>query len=184
MSLKKSIRKLTAITAAMLIIHSNCYMFGLSLSKVIAQDIKEPNVNLSLENTQYVQFKEKLENQETNSEGNEETEKQYNSGVAIKTKLQLALEEQETNLPIKSSEVVVSMPTLNECLPERVTVVNANTELTTGEKNNQKINQNYDSNSGLLTISYENESTYANYNKESKDEFEIIYISSASLYWK
>lgn len=181
MSLKKSIRKLTALMVAMLIVHSNCYMFGVGLSKVIAQDIKEPNINLSLENTQYVQFSEELK-QEDNAEGNQEKEKQYNSGVAVKTNLQISLEEQETSLPIKGSEIVISMPNINGCLPERASVVNANTALTTGEINNQKINQNYDSNSGLLTISYENEETSTNYNNESKDEFEIIYIYPAQAY--
>ena len=61
MSLKKSIRKLMAVFVAMLMLHSNCYMFGLGLTKVIAQDIKEPSINLSLENIQYVQFKEEKE---------------------------------------------------------------------------------------------------------------------------
>lgn len=181
MSLKNFIRKLVTILVAMLILHSNCYMFGLGLSKVIAQDIKEPDIRLSLENSQYVQFKDEIKIEE--NETTEETqEKQYNSGVAIKTKLQLTLEEQETNLPVKGTQIVVSMPTINECLPERANVVSANTSLTTGENNNQKINQNYDSNSGLLTISYENEGTNTNYNKESKDEFEIIYIYPAQAY--
>lgn len=207
MSLKKSVRKLTALLVAMLIVHSNCYMFGIGLSKVIAQDVKEPNVKLSLENTQYVQFNEEVEtsensvqenqessnvnSQEENTENQTETqetseitksEKQYNSGVAVKAKLYMALEEQETSLPIKSSEIVISMPNINGFLPERASVVNANTALTTGEINNQKINQNYDSNSGLLTVSYENEDANSNYNNESKDEFEIIYIYPAQAY--
>ena len=185
MSLKNFMGKSTALFAAMLVIHSNCYMFGLGLSKVIAQDIKEPNINLNLENVQYVQFNEEIKTDEpegANTGENPEAEKQYNSGVAIKTKLQLSLEEQETQLPIKSSEFSVSMPILNGRLPEKAIVASSNTALTTGENNNQKINQNYDSNSGLLTVSYENKDTYLNYNKESKDEFEFIYIYPAQAY--
>ena len=49
MSLKKSIRKLIAGFAATMILNSNCYMFGIGMSKVIAQDIKEPNINLNVE---------------------------------------------------------------------------------------------------------------------------------------
>lgn len=175
MSLKKSIRKLIAGFAATMILNSNCYMFGIGMSKVIAQDIKEPNINLNVENMQYVQFKEKIE--ETEKDNTE-----YHSGVAIKTRIQIGLEEQETQLPIKGSGVVVTMPVLNGYLPERATVVDADTILTTGEKNNNKINQNYDSNSGLLSVSYQNEESYSNYNKESKDEFEIIYIYPAKAY--
>lgn len=193
MSLKKSIRKLIAAFVAMLMLHSNFYMFGLGLSKVIAQDIKEPSIILSLENTQYVQFKEEIEKTEEElettepeteavEENDEQDEKEYNSGVAIKTKLQLGLEEQETQLPIKGSEVVVSMPVLNGHLPERATVVRSNTALTNGESNIEKINQSYDSTSGLLTVSYSNEEAYLNYNKESKDEFEIIYIYPEQAY--
>ena len=193
MSLKKSIRKLIAVFVAMLMLNSNCYMFGLGLSRVIAQDIKEPSINLSLENTQYVQFKEEIEKNEEElettgseteavEENNEQTEKEYNSGVAIKTKVQLGLEEQETQLPIKSSEVVVGMPVLNGFLPERATVVNVSTTLTNVESNIEKINQSYDSTSGLLTVSYKNEETYSNYNKDSKDEFEIIYIYPEQAY--
>lgn len=179
MSLKKSIRKSIAALVAILLVNSNCYLCGIGLSKVIAQDVKEPDIKLNLGNSQYVQFKEEIE---VKVEGEENTEPQYNSGVAIQTKLEVGIEEQETNLPIIKTELMVFLPSLNGYFPQRANVVDGDTLLSTGEENNNKINQNYDSNSGLLSVSYENEETYSNYNEESKDEFEIIYIYPAEAY--
>lgn len=183
MSLKNILRKSIAALVAILLINSNCYLCGIGLSKAIAQDIKEPDIKLNVVNSQYVQFKEEIEVEaETEIEGEEVVEPQYNSGVAIQTKLEVAIEEQETNLPIRKTELMVFLPSLNGYFPQRANVVDSDTLLSTGEENNNKINQNYDSNSGLLSVSYENEEAYSNYNQESKDEFEIIYIYPAEAY--
>ena len=183
MGLKKTMKKTIAAFIAISLLYSNCYLCGMGLSRVIAQDIKEPNLNLNLENTKYVQFKEEIvKNPETELENVEQAEIEYYSGVAIKSKLEIGIQEQETQLPIKRVEISVNMPVLNGYLPERANVVLANTTMSTGEKNNNKINQNYDSNSGLLSLSYQNDEANSNYNQESKDQFEIIYIYQAEAY--
>ena len=181
MSLKKSIRKSIAALVAILLVNSNCYLCGIGLSKVIAQDVKEPDIKLNIANNQYVQFKEEIE-VEDKEEGEEKAEPHYNYGVAVQTKLEVEIEEQETNLPIIKTELMVFLPSLNGYFPQRANVVDSDTLLSTGEENSKKINQNYDSNSGLLSVSYENEEAYSNYNEESKDEFEIIYIYPAEAY--
>ena len=184
MSLEKIIKKSVAAFVAISLLYSNSYLCGLGMLEVIAQDVKEPNINLNIQNTKYVQFKEEMAKEPQNNEtsGTEEKEIEYYSGVAIKTKLEVGIEEQDMQLPIKRAELSISLPALNGYLPERASVVSANTMLSTGEKNINKINQNYDTNSGLLNVSYQNEEAYSKYNKESKDEFEIIYIYQPEAY--
>lgn len=167
MSLKKYLKKSIAAFMALSLISGNCYLCGIGLSEVIAQDIKQPDLELNLENSQYIQYKED----------------EY-SGVAVQAKFQIGIEQEETHMPIKGTEISLNLPVLNGYLPEKANVVDSDTLLSTGEENNSKINQNYDSNSGLLNVSYENEEAYSNYTDETKDEFEIIYISSRSLYRK
>ena len=206
MSLKNSIKKSVASFIAISLVYSNCYLCGLGLTRVIAQDIKEPSIELNLENAQYVQFKEEIkpkveelqENEEQQSTTIEqvetpeqvevvkeeivEEEPQFNSGVAIQTKIQTGITQEETQLPILKTEMSVVLPAINGFLPERANVVDSDTLLSTGEENNNRINQNYDASSGLLTVSWENEEANTNYNQESKDVFEIIYIYPAEAY--
>ena len=177
MSLKKVLKKVFATQIVVSMLYSNFYLCGLGIANVIAQDIKEPKIVTNLENIQYVQFNEKMDMK------NNEEEAIYKSGVAIKSKVEVALEEQEQELqlPIKGTELVIGLPVMNGYLPVRANVVRANTILTTGEEN-KNINQNYDLNSGLLTMSIQNQVAYSKYNKDSKDEFEIIYIYPAEAY--
>lgn len=166
MSLKKSLKKSIAAFMAASIISSNCYLCGIGISEVIAEEVKKPNVAISLENSKYVQYQ------------NEEY-----SGVAIQTSLKVNTNlEQENYLPTDSAEILLNLPELNGYYPERASVVVGNTYLTTGEKNNEKINQNYDSNSGLLSVSYENKDEYSKFVQGINDEFEIIYIYPAQAY--
>lgn len=166
MSLKKSLKKSIAAFMALSIISSNCYLCGVGISDVIAEEIKEPDMIISLENSKYVQYQ------------NEEY-----SGVAIQTSLKVNTnQEQENYLPTDSAEILLNFPALNGYFPERASVVTGNTYLTTGEKNNDEINQNYDSNSGLLKVSYENKEMYSTYVEGINDEFEIIYIYPSEAY--
>lgn len=166
MNLKKSLKKSVAAFITMSIISSNCYLCGLGLSKVIAEELKAPDLAISLDNSKYVQY------------SNEEY-----AGVAMQTSLKFnTVYEQEGYLPTKSVEVLLNLPALNGYYPERANVVTSNTYLTTGEKNNSDINQSYDINSGLLKLSYENKNNYSKFVKGINDEFEIIYIYPAQAH--
>lgn len=72
-------------------------------------------------------------------------------------------------------------------MPEEASIFKASTFSTTGEEVNNKINQSYDKNSGLLVIAYENIGNeegqiYSEYKENVKDEFEIIYTYPAESY--
>lgn len=165
MSLKNSFKKSIALFVATSLVYSNCYLCGIGLSKVFAQSVKSPEIIMNIENSQYIQHaSEKYE------------------VVALQSKVQIGIIQEETHLPIKKTEVEVSLPAINGYLPERASIVDCDSLLTTGIKNNNKINQNYDSVSGLLSISYEGEEAYLEYTEETKDEFEIIYIYPSQAY--
>ena len=166
MSLKESIKKSIAAFMAVSLISSNCYLCGLGLRNVIAEEAKEPDIVMNMQNLKYVQY-----------QGEE-----Y-SGVAVQTSLEIGTnQEQDNYIPVKSANVLLSFPTLNGYLPTKANVVTSSTYLTTGKLNNKNINQNYDSSSGLLAVSYENNEMYSNYMKDAKDKFEIIYIYPAEAY--
>lgn len=166
MNLKKSLKKSIAAFIATSIISSNCYLCGLGISEVIAENLKTPNLAISLENSKYVQY-----------------QKDEYAGVAIQTSLKVNTDCQEEDyLQTKSVEILLKLPALNGYYPERASVALGNTYLSTGEENNNKINQNYDNNSGLLKMSYENVNKYSKFVKGMNDEFEIIYIYPAQAY--
>lgn len=172
MSLKNFIKKSIATTMATSILLGNFSMCGMGISTVIAENINAPEIVAELKNEQYVQYNE-----------NEE-----NSGIAIQSKLSMyPKQEKDTYLPTESVEVEIELPSINGHVPEKALVAESITIATTGEKINTRVNQNYDSNSGLLTIAYENipneeGNIYSEYKENTKDEFEIIYIYPAGAY--
>lgn len=182
MSLKNIIKKSIASTMALSILFGNCSLCGMGLIKVIAEDLSAPEVIAQVENEKYVQFKYNKPIQE----GEQESEEV--KGVAIQSKLTISPNyNQDTYLPIESVELEVNLPSLSGYLPEKASVVEAKTKFSTGEELNKNINQNYDSDSGLLTVSYKNipneeEQIYSEFNENAKDEFEIIYLYPEEAY--
>lgn len=170
MSLKNIILKSLAVTVAISIVFGNISVCGIGISRAIAENSNAPDINIELQNEKYVQYKE-----------------EENTGVAIQSKLSINSNQTSENyLPTAKVELEVKLPSLNGCLPERAIVAEARTKATTGEEMNTSINQNYDSNSGLLKVSYENtandEGEIYTGNKDAKDEFEIIYIYPEQAY--
>lgn len=183
MSLKNIIKKSVAMGMTISILSGNCSLSGIGLLKVIAEDANAPEIIAQVENEKYVQY------QYTKLVQEEEQEKEVEiKGVAIQSKLSISSEyNQDTYLPTELVEIKINLPSINECLPEKASIVESKTQSTTGEELNKNINQNYDSSSGLLTMSYENipneeGNIYSSYNENARDEFEIIYSYPAEAY--
>lgn len=160
MSLKNILSKITASFIVMYMVFGNFMIAGIGMGKVIAENFKLPKTIIHYETVKFVNY--------DNVAG---------KGVSVKSKLEIGqdIEKQENYQPIQKIELEITAPKINGQNPERVSIIKNNTLLTNG-KNNEEINQNYDSNSGLLSISYENKENYSEYKENAKDEFEIIYI--------
>lgn len=192
MNLKKIVSKSIASFMATTILFGNFSMCGMGISKVIAENLAAPEIEIQIENQKYVQYnyteivQEEVEGENEGETVMQDVEKQI-AGVAIQSKLSVKpTQTAETYLSTQSVNLSVSMPRINEYLPVRATVVTASTKYTTGEES-KNINQSYDATTGLLSVSYENVSDeqgniYANFNEDAKDEFEIIYIYPAEAY--
>ena len=191
MNLKKMVSKSIASFMVTTILFGNFSMCGIGISKVIAENLAAPEIEIQIENSKYVQYsyietvQEEVAGENEGETVMQDVEKQI-AGVAMQSKLSVKpIQVAETYLPTQNVNLSVSMPRINEYLPVRATVVTANTRYTTGEEN-KNINQSYDAATGLLNVSYENVSDeqgniYANFNENAKDKFEIIYISYRSL---
>lgn len=163
MNLKNILTKTIATFMAISIVFGNVSICGVGIASVIAENAMLPEIELNAENTKFVK-----------------TQTQNYTGLAVQTKVSVnSKQSEETYLPTTSVEVQIKLPEVNSHFPERANVVLAKTMQTTGEKENVKINQNYDKTSGLLTLSYANENEYTKFVQDSKDELEIIYIYSA-----
>ena len=163
MNLKNILTKTIATFMAISIVFGNVSICGVGIANAIAENAALPEIELNAENTKFVK-----------------TQTQNYTGLAVQTKVSVnSKQSEETYLPTTSVEVQIKLPEVNSHFPERANVVLAKTMQTTGEKENVKINQNYDKTSGLLTVSYANENEYTKFVQDSKDELEIIYIYSA-----
>ena len=166
MSQKSIFRKLTALIVAVYMVLGNVSLVGMGFNKAIAEELNMPQITLEQQLEKYVQYNN-----------------QSGKGVVLKTKIQMGedIPSKDQYKVIKSVKLEQQVPEINGKKPERVNVVESITTLTNG-KTNGEINQNYDLNSGLLTISYENKDNYSEYKENAKDEFEIIYIYSQEAY--
>ena len=161
MNLKKFILKSVATTMAISLVYGNVSICGIGISKAIAEDNIPPEIGIELKNEEYVPFQE-------------EKEEVTNKGIAIHSSLEIQPKQEEGSyLPTEKVELVVNLPQINGSYPEVANVVEASTKSTTGGELNTNITQNYNKDSGLLSVSYLNSSKEGN--KNEKDRFEIIY---------
>lgn len=165
--------KLMAGMMAFLLIFSNLGLLGNGLIEVIANDAslqdEKTNLTIQTEITKYVQY-------------NKENDK----GVLLNTKISLGMNQKEENaIPIVKNEIAIQVPTLQGNLPD-VKVLASSTEATNGKVGNEidfsENNWKYDSDSGLLTISYENKEENSKYVKNAKDVLEMIYSYPEASY--
>ncbi len=168
MNLKKFILKSVATTMAISLVYGNVSICGIGISKAIAEDNIPPEIGIELKNEEYVPF-------------HKEKEEVTNKGIAVHSSLEIQPRYEDTNyLPTEKLDLEVSLPQINGSYPEVASVVEAATESTTGKELNTNITQNYNKDSGLLSVSYSDSSNEVN--KNEKDKFEIIYIYPAEAY--
>ena len=170
MNLKNVFVKITAIFAVIAMIAGNFSLLGTGINAVIAEELKTPEIQADIELSKYVQY-------DTNGA----------KGVIVKAKISEGdSQDKEKYKPVQNKTITVQASKINGEMPERVKVIANSTKAING-KDGAKVefsndNWNYDKDSGLLTISLENNSNYSTYVENAKDEFEIIYIYGANSY--
>ena len=170
MNLKNIFVKITATFAVIAMMAGNFSLLGTGLSAVIAEEINKPVLNAEVKLSKYVQY-------DTNGE----------KGVIVKYKLSEGDNQTNENYkPVQSKTINVQASKINDKMPERVKVIANSTKAVNGKEGTEvefnENNWNYDKDSGLLTISLENNSNYSTYLENAKDEFEIIYIYGSDRY--
>lgn len=166
MNLKNMLRKVVASIIVIYMTLGNCIATGIGIGQVIAEELNLPQPVIGYEISKYVQY-----------------DNQGGKGVILKANLAIREEitQQEDYQVIQEMILEIQVPKINDQNPERVNIVKNSTLFTNG-KTDGEINQNYDSNSGLLTLSYNNENDELAYQENAKDEFEIIYIYPETAY--
>lgn len=165
MSLKNILKKITASIIVMYMVFGNFVIAGIGLGKVIAEDTNMPKILIENKLEKYVSYSNEL-----------------GKGAVIQSKLAIREESsKENHKEIAKTDIQIEVPKIDGILPERVSIISANTKLTNGKENGE-ISQNYNKESGLLNISCENEDGYNEYQEQAKDEFEIIYIYKQEAY--
>ena len=169
MNLKNVFVKITAIFAVIAMMAGNFSLLGTGINAVIAEELKTPEIQADIELSKYVQY-------DTNGA----------KGVIVKAKISEGdSQDKETYKPVQNKTITVQASKINGEMPERVKVIANSTKAINGKDGAEvefsNDNWNYDKNSGLLTISLENNSNYSTYVENAKDEFEIIYIYEESL---
>ena len=157
MNLKQIASKMVASVISVYMLVSNVAITGIGLTKTIAADVKAPEVAITSEVQKYVQY-----------------EKKEGKGAIVQEKITLAEQgDENTYLPIQRVNLSIAVPAINGVLPSRVSLLSASTQAT-NSKQALSVNQEYNQETGLLTIAYENTEEIA-YQVNAKDAFEIIY---------
>ena len=85
----------------------------------------------------------------------------------------------DSRLPIKTTKIDVTVPTLNNIKPTSANVIATSTEATNGEANGTNFtssNYNYDSTTGVLTINNKNKQDKISWIKNAKDRYLVTFI--------
>ena len=165
MNLKGILGKITASIIAVYLVLGNFVVAGLGLKEVIAEEIVTPRLAVEQSIEKYIQYS-----------------KENYKGAVIQTNIGITeTTGREEHLPVSTMKLNINVPSISGVLPERISVIKANTVLTNGTEN-YSVNQNYNKDTGLLVVSYENSNNYSEYKENTKDEFEIIYIYPESAY--
>ena len=121
--------------------------------------------------TKYENYDTTTENSSTGSKG---TLAQFNLKTGIN------FEEGENYTPIKKTSVNIEVPKIGNYNPTRVEVITKSTKATNGGKDAK---YEYNSNTGILQITAEN-NDYTENVSEARDEYEIICIYKSECYTK
>lgn len=163
MIFKGKIKKVIAGMMATYMIAGNMLGVGIGLGQVIAEEIKAPGIVIENQEQAYIPY--------SNT---------YSKGTVLQEQIKLGQDSQNgKHMQVDNVTVEVSVPKLNDKTPERVSIIKANTKSTNGKE--EQISQNYNKETGLLTIAYNNPEGYNQENETQKDEFEILYIYSETV---
>ena len=163
MIFKGKIKKVIAGMMATYMIAGNMLGVGIGLGQVIAEEIKTPGIVIENQEQAYIPY--------SNT---------YSKGTVLQEQIKIGQDSQDgKHMQVDNVTVEVSVPKLNDKTPERVSIIKANTKSTNGKE--EQISQNYNKETGLLTIAYNNPEGYNQENETQKDEFEILYIYSETV---
>lgn len=98
-------------------------------------------------------------------------------GVMLQTKVNTSI--QDSNLPIKSTQITVQVPQINGVKPTSVNVIANNTKATNGEDDGLNFtsqNYNYDAENGTVKITTTNATDKIVWIKDVKDEYLVNFI--------
>lgn len=98
-------------------------------------------------------------------------------GIIAQTKINSNIK--DSTLPIKSTNIEVTVPTINGMKPTDVKVIATNTEATNGKTDGLEFTSNnymYDAESGKVTINTSNLLDSISWKKDVKDEYLVTYI--------
>ena len=161
MNLKKIGQKITALFITTSMLYGNFAMCGVGIGRVIAENLKAPKLNMEITNSAFVRY-----------------DAGDYLGTAIQSNLSIVPEQTESNLEPLATFVEVNLPEIDGKYPEKVILAKSATYATSAGTGNAKVDQNYDQDSGLLSVAYENLSQGRSMVPNTRDEFEIIYIYS------
>ena len=100
-----------------------------------------------------------------------------NYGVLVQTKVNSKVK--NNLLPVKTSNIEITVPTINNVKPTSVTVVAVSTEATNGKDNGLEFangNYSYDAQTGKLSINTTNNAGTVSWKKNATDEYLVNYI--------
>lgn len=105
----------------------------------------------------------------------------YHIGEKYGVLLQFYIESgiKDSKLPIKTTQIDVTVPTLNNIKPTSANVIATNTKATNGETNVTNFtsnNYNYNSTTGVLTINTKNKQDKISWVKNVKDRYLVTFI--------
>ena len=100
-----------------------------------------------------------------------------NYGVILQTRVTSKVK--DNLLPVKNTNIEITVPTINNVKPTSVTVVATSTEATNGKDNGLEFtnsNYSYDAEAGKLSISTANNAGDVSWKKDTSDEYLVSYI--------
>ena len=167
------------IVLTMLLINSNFMLIiSTALDTIENQEnneiTQEPNATASLELEKYCNYSL-----------NDEEEK----GVLVQVNLKTGIDfpKAEEYKPLKSTEVILSSPKIEENYPQKVIVLGKSTKATNGKESGIEPNYQYNQENGELIIYTTNEADedgniYNNNDENACDEYKIIYYYDENSY--
>lgn len=103
-------------------------------------------------------------------------------GVVLQTSIKTGLK--DNSLPVKNTEIIVNIPTLNGNLPENVYVFANDTMATNGKNGLEFNNSNWNKNGNTITINVENNANDNKviWKKDCQDEYILTFIYDEETY--